>query len=63
MITSVAGNGGVKRAGDGSPATSTGITALSDVTLDSPGNLYYTETGTVRKVSWLVAERPMPPPV
>jgi len=52
-ISTVAGNGSTLSAGDGVPATSTGLSYASGVALDDAGNLYISESQNyrVRKVS------------
>jgi len=57
IITTVAGNGSQGFSGDGGVATSAGFYGLSDLALDSVGNLYISDTfpdgtnGRIRKVA------------
>jgi uncharacterized protein (TIGR03437 family) len=53
IISTVAGNGAYKFAGDGGPATSASLSYPHDVAVDAAGNLYIADTGNnrVRKVS------------
>ena len=53
IITTVAGNGTLGFAGDGSAATAASLNQLSGVALDKQGNIYIADTlnGRIRKVS------------
>src|SRR5579872_2013248 len=50
IITTVAGNGTAASSGDGGPATSASISVARSVAVDPAGNLYITDSGTIRKV-------------
>jgi uncharacterized protein (TIGR03437 family) len=48
VITTVAGNGGPRFAGDGDPATAATLIAPTGIAVDSSGNLYISDTGDFR---------------
>ena len=50
IITTVAGNGSDTISGNGGPATSAGISYLSDIFIDNLGNLFLAGYGQIRKV-------------
>ena len=51
IITTVAGTGITSYTGDGGPATSAQLDYLRGLALDAAGNLYITQSTTIRKVS------------
>lgn len=54
-ITTVAGNGTASYSGDGGPATSAGLSYISDVALDNSGSLFIADSGNnrIRRVDTL----------
>ena len=51
IITTIAGNGSIGLAGDGGPATSATLSYPFDLVADSSNNLYFSDGGSIRKVS------------
>ncbi|MBI4909155.1 MAG: hypothetical protein HY820_36385 [Acidobacteria bacterium] len=51
MMSTAAGNGGLDHRGDGGPARDASINRPYGVAIDSQGNLYFTESDYIRKVT------------
>lgn len=50
IITTIAGTGSVAYSGNGGPATLAGLSMPGAIAVDRFGNLYFTDSGTIRKI-------------